>query len=807
MANPIVYYPGDYITCYPGSNQTDDGKLNLEFNMARIVTRITSKNFCIVEPSFTLTLVTNSTTGAQSIQVGTGECSINGMDLIMTTTLSIDPPEEAGHWYLAFHLARDGSENVLSDLVVGVNRTFQGVYLTYFSEKPDPQTNMDILYLGSFDYDGVYITNLEEDEDKYCSIWADEVLAKIEDPKHPDITRLTVQELIYLLPDWYMSKEGDTMYGQLIIVDSETNNREGILINVDENGSHITIKDPELENDKLIFYGDINQDGVIDQTDADLIQQYIDGEITFTDLQRNIGDVNHDGLIDEKDLEYIMNFINGEGNAGDVGNTYYIQVIETGISIDVEDGISSIRIAKAKIYEDESTDELHIHNEGDICIDAEGELNVEADGQITISTEETESPNLILTDDIVQITKASSDLVFSVSYPTNNTIQQVLGKAIWQYDNTSRNVTLLQDNVNYLDIVPNGIFEQNLTVQDTLYLGPLGEEYTYLRQDRWQISDNANKQIRITASSIVSTNSSLSATDNSYILLSNSADSIHTRIYDDAKIELLNPSRAATILWKDGTAAYDVTLEKVIGEQKLNLQGSFNVTNNIVAEGSVTGNGLVTTSGTITFERGTNNATITKDNNSTTLRTNGNLYVGTSGSSNLYAGNTVINGTFAVGGSTYDGAEFQVDASGNLTTSGTITGAKVYNAVYNDGVEFMKKSNKEEVINAGDIVFFDNNGNVTKWNATIDIKCLAGVVSSEETYGYALGGEGLKDNEKVPVALFGRVYINTDLKDLTIGDIISVNNEGKLYVSNEYSRYSLGVVCCLQNNKVMIKIK
>ena len=40
-----VFYDANYVTCYPGSNQTHDGKINLEFNMARLVTRITSKNF------------------------------------------------------------------------------------------------------------------------------------------------------------------------------------------------------------------------------------------------------------------------------------------------------------------------------------------------------------------------------------------------------------------------------------------------------------------------------------------------------------------------------------------------------------------------------------------------------------------------------------------------------------------------------------------------------------------------------------------------------------------------------------------
>ena len=780
MANPVVYYSGQDITCYPGSNQTDDGKLNLEFNMARIVTRLSSKNFCIVKPSFELTLVTDNSTGLQYIKVGTGQCSINGMDLIMTSELNIDPPETVGHHYLAFHLRRDSSENVLSDLVVGVTRTFQGVYLTYYDEKPDPVTDADIFYLGSLDWDGKTITNLEEDEDKYGRIWAEDVLGKFQDPKHPDITRLNLQEFIYNLPDWYFSKEGDTIYGPLIVADSDVKNNPGVIINTDENGSHITIKDPAVDNDKLIFYGDLNQDGVIDEKDVKILQQFLDGTLELSDLQKVLGDVNHDELVDEKDLEYIQNFLSGEGNAGDTGNIYYIKESDHGINFDVEGGTSKIEIGKGSITESETDDILHIHNNGGMCLDAEGEMTVQADGKIDIATEGQNTPHLTLENNKISINKPSSDLVFNVSYPTNNTIRQTLGKAIWQYDNTTKNVTLLQDNVNYLDVVPNGVFEQDLTVQDTLFLGPLSEKYTYLRQDRWQISDNVNKQIQIDPSSIVMNNKSLSSTDNSYILLKNDTNNIHTQIFDDAKIELLNPTRPATILWKDGNATYDVTLQKIIREKRLNLNGNLSVSNNIVASGSVTGNGLVTTNGTLTFQRGTNNATITKDNNSTTLRTNGNLYVGTAGQNQLFAGNTVVNGTFAVGGSTYANSEFKVDASGNLITKGTITGSKVYNACYNGFGEIFRKD-KDEVIEYGDVVCIREDGLAHKVNSEQDLNTVIGICSN--TIGVQMGGKDIPKDEQLEVEMLGQIWVKTNETNIKPGQLVKVNTDATVSVT------------------------
>ena len=46
------------------------------------------------------------------------------MDLIVNTTTTIDPPENTGTYYLALHLARDSSNNVLGDLVYRFYQNF-----------------------------------------------------------------------------------------------------------------------------------------------------------------------------------------------------------------------------------------------------------------------------------------------------------------------------------------------------------------------------------------------------------------------------------------------------------------------------------------------------------------------------------------------------------------------------------------------------------------------------------------------------------------------------------------------------------
>lgn len=245
MAYSVEYYDGNYVTCYPGSNQTDNGKLQLEFNMARLVTRVTSKNFCIVNPSFELTTVTGADGSAQ-IEIGAGQASINGMDIIITTTMRIKPPEASGHYIIGMHIQRDEASNVIGDSIYGVTRTFEGLYVTFYDAKDE--TDRDVLYLGAFDWDGSTISNLEEDEDKYGRIWAEDILCKVLDPKHPNITRLNLQQYLYNLPDWYFSKEGDILYGPLEMTDGRDGSGNiGIKLEVpDADTSRIIVKAPSV---------------------------------------------------------------------------------------------------------------------------------------------------------------------------------------------------------------------------------------------------------------------------------------------------------------------------------------------------------------------------------------------------------------------------------------------------------------------------------------------------------------------------------------------------------------------------------
>ncbi|MFW6007774.1 MAG: tail fiber protein [archaeon] len=108
--------------------------------------------------------------------------------------------------------------------------------------------------------------------------------------------------------------------------------------------------------------------------------------------------------------------------------------------------------------------------------------------------------------------------------------------------------------------------------------------------------------------------------------------------------------------------------------------------------------------------------------------------------------------------------------SGNLNTSGTITGSKVYNAVYNDVAELFKCQNKNN-FHPGDVLIWTKNG-IEKSNSN-QTNLVIGVYS--DTYGYLLGGEEREEIEKfgnyVPVGISGRVEVKVK-GNIKIGDLL-----------------------------------
>lgn len=650
---PVKHYDGNFITCYPGSNQKDEGKFNMEFNMARLVTRVTSKNFCITKPSYELKAIRGSL-GTPQVRIGEGQCSINGMDLIMTSTLDIDVPQDAGTYYLVFKLWRDGSNNVKGDEIYGASVTFQGLYVTWVDEKPDPVTDPDIFYLGRIVYDGTTITELEEDEDKYGRIWAEDILAKIKDPKHPDITRLLLQDWIYYVPDWYVSKEGDVEFEAIEWLPGRQNGdytsedygtgKYGIHIKaVDDNNSEMILKAP-----------------IINEADPDKVLKAF---ATNQGIELNIG--------------------------------------------------------KSKLLSNTTNNfALALTTPNNILVNSDGNVSLVGKTEISLGTGANgTTPKYLLKDNKATLSSTlNSGLKDEVIF-SSNALQHIVGKSVFQYTNNI--LSLLGNDTTHFNISPNLDALSNGRVKGTLYIGDnatYGNDPTYLQKQKWQISDGSNTNVLTPTS----------------ISLQNNNDSQHAKLLNSGKLELKNGSAPAEIMLDGG--GYSVSLKQ----------------------------------------------------------TNG----------------TKGDGTGAV--SILDITAGHTKFSGDVTATGDIRANRVYNAVYNDIIEFMEKEDYDEIIEAGDVVYFNESGKVSKYHDGINATAIAGVVSSEETYGYALGGDGLEDNQKVPVALKGRVWVKTDNTNFHAGDFVSVDSCGCVYKGDKhiYDNFVLGIATKPEEDgKVYMMIK
>ena len=124
-------------------------------------------------------------------------------------------------------------------------------------------------------------------------------------------------------------------------------------------------------------------------------------------------------------------------------------------------------------------------------------------------------------------------------------------------------------------------------------------------------------------------------------------------------------------------------------------------------------------------------------------------------------------------------ADYSVRLTGTTNTlscSGTFSATKVYNAVWNDYAEWFERDNKNEQLEAGDILAWCNNGVVKATNVH---KNVVGVFS--DTYGHIVGGKELENMENnikdfVPIGLMGRVNVKVKGK-VNKGDFIILSSD------------------------------
>lgn len=113
---------------------------------------------------------------------------------------------------------------------------------------------------------------------------------------------------------------------------------------------------------------------------------------------------------------------------------------------------------------------------------------------------------------------------------------------------------------------------------------------------------------------------------------------------------------------------------------------------------------------------------------------------------------------------TNDSRFVATDEMGNVTLTGTLTAAKVYNAVYNDYAEFFPRGGDTQ---RGDIIALDETtGKEQYGRATSSSQCVVGVHT--EDFASIIGGRTLSPGDDIlktnlptyiPVALAGRVPV------------------------------------------------
>ena len=98
----------------------------------------------------------------------------------------------------------------------------------------------------------------------------------------------------------------------------------------------------------------------------------------------------------------------------------------------------------------------------------------------------------------------------------------------------------------------------------------------------------------------------------------------------------------------------------------------------------------------------------------------------------------------------------QLAVSEDITATGDITGARVFNAVYNDYAEWFERGEETE---AGDIIALSEGNNELYKKATCKDKVIVGVHSEE--FAHIIGGNSDGNDEKafIPIGLVGRSHV------------------------------------------------
>ena len=94
--------------------------------------------------------------------------------------------------------------------------------------------------------------------------------------------------------------------------------------------------------------GDVNSDGKITKDDAEILSEYIKGNITCDDLDLSVADVNRDRRINKRDCVNILRYVNGERCSPGIGRK--LSDIASGTTVEENNIFSGATFYKPVIY-------------------------------------------------------------------------------------------------------------------------------------------------------------------------------------------------------------------------------------------------------------------------------------------------------------------------------------------------------------------------------------------------------------------------------------------------------------------------
>ncbi len=432
MAEVVKYYQAGNIVVYPTSSSKDPGKLNTEQNMAAIVTRITDRNFCLKQEHFSLSVEPDVDYG-YVIQIAEGEANIQGYHVITNTYLRISPPQELTGEKIAlgFKLARDGSNNLLGDVTYNLITEYEGLWVSYFDSETARQ-DPDVLILGYLDWDGANFSNVIDNPEKLGRLDAKDVIIYISDPKHPDIEFLTLQQWADMVPDWYVSKEGDVEYGAIDFLPGR--------IQGDDPDS---LEDPSLGNKDPGIH-------IQAETDNYSLWQLLSSEKQLFGHEL-LGWIDDENAPRNSTLQFRYNN---------------------------ED--------RGKLYICDPENWLHLYSNSTLHLDSKDETIINSDKQITMMVNGSNHLSAQLTTNHWTLSNPLNEQIIDFTIDKND-LQMFLGEAKFDYNPEKDRLTItgLERTV-FEDRVE---FKKDVTMDQTLYFGRDGST-TYLNEDSWQLDND-----------------------------------------------------------------------------------------------------------------------------------------------------------------------------------------------------------------------------------------------------------------------------------------------------------------------------